>query len=350
MRVLMLGRGWFPSERGCLNRYYRGLLEELPEARGIVLGPVEDACARVIVASEHSAPLPVRVLAFTRAARREAGRADLIDAHFALYACLPLLSGSLRRKPLLVHFQGPWADEAVSVRDTSRWRHGARRRLERAVYTRAGLIITPSGACKKLLVERYDVSPWHTAVLAPGVDLDRSREGDRSAARARFGLAPDAFVVCCALRLGPRMGPDVLIDAWAQELGGDPCARLLIAGEGELREGLEHQVAMHSLGDSVTLLGRVGDEELLALYRAADANVVPSVSVDGLGFAPLEAAACGTPSIVTRAGDLAKAIAGLGESLIVPAADVDALAGRLTRARQGELPSREQTRAWAEAH
>ncbi|MDQ6774804.1 MAG: glycosyltransferase family 4 protein, partial [Actinomycetota bacterium] len=42
--------------------------------------------------------------------------------------------------------------------------------------------------------------------------------------------------------------------------------------------------------------------------------------------------------------------AGLGESLIVPAADVDALAGRLTRARQGELPSREQTRAWAEAH
>jgi hypothetical protein len=56
----MLGKGWFPSELGGLERYYRELLEQLPEARGIVVGPAEDASASVTTVSEHSAPLPNR--------------------------------------------------------------------------------------------------------------------------------------------------------------------------------------------------------------------------------------------------------------------------------------------------
>jgi hypothetical protein len=59
----------------------------------------EDANSRLTSVSEHSASLPVRFPAFTRAARREGLQADLIDAHFALYALLPLLSRRLRNKP-----------------------------------------------------------------------------------------------------------------------------------------------------------------------------------------------------------------------------------------------------------
>jgi glycosyltransferase involved in cell wall biosynthesis len=346
----MLGKGWFPAELGGLDRYYRQLLEQLPEARGVVVGPAEDASSGVATVSDHSAPLLVRLLAFTRAARREGRRADLIDAHFALYAFLPLLSHGLRRKPLVVHFHGPWADENVSAGDSSRWRRRTRRRLERAVYSRARVVVTLTGAFKQLLVERYGVSPWNTTVLAPGVDLERFSVGDRSAAREQLGLAPDAFVVCCARRLVPRMGLDVLIDAWAHELGNHPRARLLIAGDGDLQTELAHDIEARSLGSSVILLGRVSDEQLLALYRAADVNVVPSISFEGFGLVLLEAAACGTPSIVTRAGGLPEAITGLGQDLIVPAADVGALSERLTRAETGELPSRAQTRAWAERH
>jgi glycosyltransferase involved in cell wall biosynthesis len=222
--------------------------------------------------------------------------------------------------------------------------------LERAVYSRAQVVVTLTGAFRRVVVERYGVSPWKTVVLAPGVDLEQFSVGDRAAARARLGLAPDAFVVCCARRMVPRMGLDVLIEAWQRELGGDPRARLLIAGVGDLQEKLEHQIAANSLGDSVTLLGRITDDELLALYRAADVNVVPSISFEGYGLVVLEAAACGTPTIVTRTGGLPEAIAGLGEDLTVPPADPDALADRLARAKQGQLPPRERTRTWAEAH
>jgi glycosyltransferase involved in cell wall biosynthesis len=346
----MLGKGWFPAQLGGLDRYYRQLLERLPEAHGIVIGPAEDASARVTAVSEQSAPLPIRLLAFTRAARREGRRADIIDAHFALYALLPLFVGGLRHKPLLVHFHGPWADENVSIGDTSRWRLRARRRLERIVYSRAQVVITLTGAFRRVLVERYGVSPWKTTVLAPGVDLERFSAGDRSEARARFGLGPDAFVACCARRLVPRMGIDVLIEAWEEAVSRDPRARLLIAGDGALRGELERETAARSLSDSVTLLGRITDEQLLALYRAADVNVVPSISFEGFGLVVLEAAACGTPSIVTRAGGLPEAIVGLGEDLTVAAGDAGALAERLLRAQDGDLPSREHTRSWADTH
>ena len=46
-RVLMLGMGWFPTSIGGLNRYYRSLFEALGQARGVVVGPAEDAPASV---------------------------------------------------------------------------------------------------------------------------------------------------------------------------------------------------------------------------------------------------------------------------------------------------------------
>jgi glycosyltransferase involved in cell wall biosynthesis len=350
VRVLMLGKGWFPSQLGGLDRYYRDLLERLPEARGVVVGPVEDASSRVVAASEHSARLPVRLLAFARAARRQGAHADLVDAHFAFYALLPLITGILRKKPLLVHFHGPWADENMSVGDGSRLRYRVRRRLERLVYRRAQRIVTLTGAFRRVLVERYGVSPWKTEVLAPGVDLERFSVGDRLSARARFGLDPDAFVVCCARRLVPRMGIDVLLDAWSRGLRDDRRARLLLAGDGELRDELAQLIEARALTNSVTLLGRVNEGVLVELYKAADVNVVPSISHEGFGLVVLEAAACGTPSIVTRAGGLPEAIAGLGPDLTVPIADAERLAERLVLAQRGELPTRSHTRIWAEAH
>jgi glycosyltransferase involved in cell wall biosynthesis len=346
--VLMLGQGWFPDQLGGLNRYYRELLLELPEAQGLVLGPGLDAPERVSTVSNHEAPLPVRLLSLTRATRKMAGEAAVVDAHFALYSLLPLLFGKLRNKPQLIHFQGPWADENVAAGDTSAWRLGARRLLERVVYKRAGLAVTLTGAFKRILVERYGVDPWRIKVLGPGVDLTKFSPGERSVARKQLGLADGAFVVCCARRLVPRMGLDVLLDAWSSGFGPSGDAQLLIAGEGDQHEPLARKIAARGLASSATLLGRVTDADLLALYRAADVNVVPSIAFEGFGLIVLEAAACGTPSIVTDAGGLPEAVNGLGD-LVVPANDSGALATRLQGARAGGLPSRDRTRTWAES-
>jgi glycosyltransferase involved in cell wall biosynthesis len=356
VRVLMVGNGWFPEPlTGGLDRYFRQLLEQLPEARALVVGaPGTDRGARVRVVGSPRRPLAWRLIAFTLAIARESREADVIDVHFALYAFLPLLLGAFRGKPLVVHFQGPWADESVESGDASLWRVRAKRALERYVYRRATVSVTLTGAFKRLLIERYGVSPWQVKVMAPGVDLERFAAGERAAARKAFAVEQDAFVVCCARRLVPRMGLAGLLDTWERLLGSraaETAARplqLLIAGDGELSEALRDAVLARNLPGSVRLLGRISDDDLVRLYNAADVNVVPSLSYEGFGLVVLEAAACGTPSIVTRVGGLPEAVAGLGANLIVEPADPHGLSDRLAAALGGALPDRISTRAWAE--
>ncbi len=350
--VLMLGKGWFPDQLGGLNRYFRDLLEHQPEATGVVIGPARENPERVAAVSRHDAWLPRRLLAFRAAARHGAQDAAVIDAHFALYALLPLLSRRLRAVPVVVHFQGPWAEENVAQGDSSALRRSLRRALERTVLRRAQRVIVLSSAFRRLCVERYRVLPWRVRVEPPGVDLERFSPGDRAEARDWFGLASCSFIAVAVRRLVPRMGLDVLLDAWSQALPDlPPQARLLIAGDGPLRGELEQRIALGGLQDSVHLLGRVDDDVLVAAYRAADVGIVPTRSFEGFGLVVIEAAACGTPTIVTQVGGLPEAVAGLDESLAVAPGDVPALARRIAQAaRAGGLPSRDKTRRFAEGY
>jgi glycosyltransferase involved in cell wall biosynthesis len=340
-RVLMLGMGWFPSTPGGLNRYYRSLFEQLPGACGVVVGPQDDAPPAVQAVAPG--PLPLRMLRFWRAARaRERARdTQVLDAHFALYAAAPVLLAR-RRIPFVFHFHGPWAQESVAAGDDSSVRLALRAALERGVMRRADAHVVLSSAFRRVLVERYRVSPWEVHVLAPGVDLERFDPENRPEARAALGLAPDAFVAVCVRRLVPRMGIEGLLDAWAS--ASLPAgSTLLIAGDGPLREALEQRA-----GEDVRVLGRVSEEDLARAYRAADLAVVPTLALEGFGLVVLEAAACGTPSIVTDVGGLPEVVAPLDRSLIVGAGDVPALAARIADAANGALPSRGETRAFAE--
>jgi glycosyltransferase involved in cell wall biosynthesis len=209
-----------------------------------------------------------------------------------------------------------------------------------------------SSAFRRVLIERYGVSPWRIRVEPPGVDLEHFSPGDRSSARNALGLEGCPFVAVCVRRLVPRMGLDVLVDAWAHVLAELPSgARLMVAGEGPLHKELDEQVTRLGLEGSVCLLGRVDDDALVALYQAADVGIVPTRAFEGFGLVITEAAACGTPTIVTRVGGLPETVAHLDRSLVVPPGDAPALGRRIVAAtRAGGLPARSTTRRFAESH
>ena len=345
----MLGKGWFPATVDGLDRYYRSLFEELPEASGVVVGPAEDAPPEVrVVAGSHVA-LPDRLLRLWLASQRRAHGCDVVDAHFALYAAGPLHVGRLRGRPTVFHFHGPWADENVSAGDTSRLKFALRHALERRTLRKADAIVVLSGAFRRMLVERYGIPPWDLHVIAPGVALGTFSPGDRGEARTRLGLDSTAFVVVCTRRLVPRMGIGVLLDAWAELDGLVPDgSTMLIVGEGPLRDDIAQRAQAPGLADRVRVLGRVSDDALVDVYRAADIAAVPSVAFEGFGLVVLEAAACGTPSLVSEAGGLPEAVHDLDPGLVVSSQDVRAWTSRLQRAVAGEVPSRATTRSFAE--
>ena len=244
----MLGKGWFPDQLGGLDRYYRSLLEHLPEASGIVIGADSVENPRVTAVSGHEQPLGRRLVACWRAAQRAAEGADVVDVHFALYALAPVWLGKLAAKPVILHFHGPWADENVAAGDGSSLRLRGRRMLERATYLRADESVVLTSAFRQVLVERYRVRPWHINVVPPGVDLDRFSPGSMQRARRDLGLNPDAFVAVTVRRLVPRMGLDVLLEAWNEALDRLPGgSTLLIAGDGPLRASLASDVAERGL-------------------------------------------------------------------------------------------------------
>jgi glycosyltransferase involved in cell wall biosynthesis len=79
----------------------------------------------------------------------------------------------------------------------------------------------------------------------------------------------------------------------------------------------------HNLQNDVIFTGYISDEDLPALYNAADLFVYPSI-FEGFGLPPLEAMACGTPVITSNTSSLPEVVGNAG--IMVDPYDVDRLA------------------------
>jgi glycosyltransferase involved in cell wall biosynthesis len=167
----------------------------------------------------------------------------------------------------------------------------AYRTSTRRGIARAARVIAVSRATANDAERVLGADPERVRVVGLGVD-DAYRPGDRDAARAqvrdRFGV--DGPFVLCTGSIEPRKGLDTIIAAargapWRLVLAGSVGYR----GE-ELLRGAE----------GCAVVGRVSEEELVALYRAAEVLAAPA-RYEGFGLPPLEAMACGTPAVVASA-------------------------------------------------
>lgn len=280
-------------------------------------------------------------------------RWNLVASHFALTGAGAVCGTLPYRLPWVAHFHGPWAEEvAVEERGTptlsttvwSKLRSG----LERAMYARAGAVITLSRAFAAVAAERYGVPRERLVTIPPGVDLERFRPGSRLTARRDLGLGAHETVLLCVRRLARRMGLETLIEAASTLPSGN--WRLLIAGGGELHATLQGRIAALGLGERVRLLGRVPEANLPSLYRAADAFLLPSECLEGFGMVIPEALASGVPVVATPVGGVPEALEGLPGCLLPRGAGAEAIAGAMRAVIEGRarLPEPGAVRAYAE--
>jgi phosphatidyl-myo-inositol dimannoside synthase len=171
---------------------------------------------------------------------------------------------------------------------------------------------------------RYPAAEAHRAAgditaqvveVPPGVDasaITTLRAPQRRAARTRLGLPATGPLVVSLSRLVPRKGMDVLIEAADRLAPSYPDLVVAIGGAGRELNRLRRQAAS-SLA-SVTVLGRVSDEDRAALLGAADVFVMAcrnrwlGLEQEGFGIVFLEAAAAGVPQIAGDSGGAAEAV------------------------------------------
>jgi glycosyltransferase involved in cell wall biosynthesis len=190
----------------------------------------------------------------------------------------------------------------------------------------ADLVLAPSDFVARRLQAQGVRRP--VEVLPTGIDLDRFRPGDRSAARRALGLDAGDRLLLYVGRLDREKNLEFLLDAMSRVR--IPRVRLLLVGRGTQAGALRRAAAVRGLGDRVALLGGSPPDGLPAYYRAADAFVFASTT-ETQGLAVLEAMACGLPVVAVRASGIEEVVAEGVSGLLVPedAAAFSAAAGQV---------------------
>jgi glycosyltransferase involved in cell wall biosynthesis len=152
----------------------------------------------------------------------------------------------------------------------------------------------------------------HNLPYAPDVSrlIERSESVSEGARlrRAAWGTN-NPLVTLYSGSLTHRKAVDVLISAFAQAAAKISEFRLLIVGDGDIRQRLQSHVAQLGLTDRVQFVGFLHGDDLRAAYLSADVFVLPTRSHEGWGVVVQEALAAGLPVVATdRVGSAADLI------------------------------------------
>lgn len=174
--------------------------------------------------------------------------------------------------------------------------------LYRKIYVRADVIKTISNYIATEVRGIGYKGP--VEVIPNAVDIAKFTapvsEENLRALKARFGKSSGDIFLFTASRLVLSRGVEDVIQS-LEFLPGN--VKLLIAGEGEDREKLEHLARGLEVTDRVIFAGHVDHKDLPAYLKISDIFVRPSL-IEGLGNSFLEAMASGIPIIGTRVGGI----------------------------------------------
>lgn len=221
----------------------------------------------------------------------------------------------------------------------------AKERLFRGLETRLGSrtdrLIGVSEATVADLVRLGVADRDRFRVIPLGLDLSGFAslgEAERAAYRAELGVGDDEVLVSFVGRVVPIKRLDLLLEAVATARSAGAPLRLAVAGDGEIRAGLEARARSLGLGEAVSWLGYRRD--LRPLAAAADIAAVSSAN-EGTPVSLIEAAAAGVPAVSTDVGGVAEVVADAGSGILVPSGDAGALSEALARlAGDDELRAR----------
>ena len=251
------------------------------------------------------------------------------DVWYSPHFSMPIFPG--RPTVISVHDMIPYSDPVYAGSPATRAYFALVGRAARQATAVITLSLHAKGEIERLL----DVPGGRVQVVNPGVDGAFSPTPDpvaRSRIEGRYRL-PDRYL----LYLGgadARKNIGILLRAIALLPDDAEIPTLVIvagepkAGQSDLFPDWRAQARCLGLEGRVHFIARVAEEDLAAVYRGAQVFCFPS-RAEGFGLTPLEAMACGAPTICSNATSLPEAVGDAG--LLVGPDDTEGWAKAIAR-------------------
>ncbi len=239
---------------------------------------------------------------------------DVLNTHSSTDSWLTALAcTTLNNAPPIVrtrHISAPIPDNGPT-----RW-----------LYTKATRhIVTTGEALRRELIERNDYPAAMITSVPTGIDPIRFAPGQKWKTRKILGLEPDCHYVGIVATLRSWKGHLFLLDAFATLNALD--WKLLIVGDGPMRNVLEQRIAELGIADRTILAGQQQNPE--DWLRALDIFCLPSYANEGVPQALVQAMMTSLPVIATPSGAIGEAVIHGETGCMVPPKDSPALAAAI---------------------
>ena len=248
---------------------------------------------------------------------------DLMHSHgYKGNILLGFMPKGFRRLPMITTLHGYMSTGGITRMRFYEW-------LDRAVLRRLERVVLVSETMKSH-PRLSALKGTHYTVIQNGISEvgKRGEHTSESYYKLLADFCENGFIIGAVGRLSPEKGFDCLIEAFGKVAGNAPEAKLVILGEGRMREMLEAKVTALGLADRVLMPGYVSNA---AGYMGFFDIFVLSSITEGLPMTLLEAMHEALPIVSTKAGGVVNVLLDGETGLLVPHSDPSALAAGIKK-------------------
>jgi len=218
---------------------------------------------------------------------------DVIHAHDWLAYPAGIAAKQASGKPLVIHVHATDFDRSGGTVNPNVYA------IEKRGMDAADKIITVSNLTRKIVIEKYGISPEKVITVYNAVEPYREEN------KAPIIRGFDEKIVTFLGRITMQKGPEYFVEAASRVLQRMDNVRFVMAGSGDTMNKMIRRAAQLKIANKFHFTGFLKGDDVYRMLKMSDIYIMPSVS-EPFGISPLEAMQAGVPVIISHQSGVAE--------------------------------------------